>query len=134
VLAQYRKNSSSFFFHGHFLSINESKQTNQRKQITKPLDDVEVTENTYPISDIYYGTLLTGAAMRNIRSSKSIVSSSDNLGIIAHRFVGHQANITFKLEIDHEKKKVVLCGSVPPYFKTDSLITSDLTLEWGFRE
>jgi hypothetical protein len=72
--------------------------------------------------------------MRNIRKGKSIVSSCDERGVIAHCLNHHDSNISFCLKIDVEKKKLAITSNSPPVFDGGSVTTTDLTFEWNFRE
>jgi hypothetical protein len=92
------------------------------------------TITSFNIADIYYGTLITGAAMRNIQRIKSIVANDDEFGIIAHHLMNYDLKTSFSLTIDTEKKKLGIVGDFDISETFISEINGALAFEWNFQE
>ena len=92
------------------------------------------TTTSFKITDIHYGTLVTGAAMRNIHRGKSIVSGYDEFGIIAHRLMNDECKTSFSFDIDIEKKKLAIKAQFALILTDNSDIATELKFEWNFRE
>ncbi len=92
------------------------------------------TTNKFKITDIYYGTLITGAAMRNIQRSNSLVSNNEEFGIIAHRLRNYECQTSFSLSIDTEKRRLAIIGEFDSFLETNSVLSRALKFEWSFRE
>ncbi len=93
------------------------------------------TTANFKISDIHYGTLITGAAMRNIQRRNSIVSNNDEFGIIAHNLMNRDLHKTsFSFNIDTENKKLAIIGRFDLFEMFTSDLTKTLKFEWNFRE
>ncbi len=102
--------------------------------ITTTLNDKPTTAN-FKISDIHYGTLITGAAMRNIQRRNSIVSNNDELGIIAHNLMNRDLdNTSFTFNIDTANKTLAIIGEFDLFEVFTSELTETLKFEWNFRE
>ena len=71
----------------------------------------KLTSTNFKIADIYYGTLITGAAMRNIQKTDSLVSNDDGFGIVAHRLQNYDLQTSFSLCIDTKKQKLAIIGT-----------------------
>ncbi|CAF2105210.1 unnamed protein product [Rotaria magnacalcarata] len=130
--------SKTFVFKGQQLHINHShnkplqqpKNTPITRTTTTTSDNISKSLNL-TITDIHYGTLITGAAMRNIQTENSTVSNDSKCGIIAHRLLTDKC-INMNLNIDTDKKKIAIIGN----FQLDHTDYSDsattLKFEWNF--
>ena len=82
---------------------------------TPPFQDLDTgnaASVSCSISDIYYGTLVMGAAMRNIHKRRSsIIPSDDEFGVIGHPFDRNGFNIPFTITLNSEKRTTALVGS-----------------------
>ena len=88
----------------------------------------------FKITNIHYGTLITGAAMRNIYKKNSIVSNPVEYGIVAHRLMNCDYKTTFSFAIDVDKKKFEIAATVT-LFQLDFMETTTiLKFEWDFQE
>ena len=104
-------------------------------QATQTLGEKNVSTVSYSISDIYYGTLITGAAMRNIhKRPSSIVSSHDEFGVIGHSFSGTGINVPFTVTLDPKKRKIALVGETTSNTAGVMDVTDRLSFEWRFSE
>ncbi|UJR27682.1 hypothetical protein I4U23_008960 [Adineta vaga] len=126
-----------FTFKYNALNIDRpKKQTQQTNAPSSPSDtnNFESNDITFPITDIHYGTLITGAAMRYIHRGNSIISNSDDYGIVAHRLMNYDYETNFRFVINVDKKKLSIVArymSFPTeYF--DSI--NELKFEWNFQD
>jgi hypothetical protein len=94
----------------------------------------EPTTTSVNIADIYYGTLITGPAMRNIQRINSIVANDHEFGIIAHHLMNYDLKTSFNLNIDTEKKKLSIIGNFDVSETPFSDIRGALKFEWNFQE
>jgi hypothetical protein len=119
------------------LNINRnnppSQQPNKTPPVTTTIDD-KPTTISFKIADIHYGTLVTGAAMRNIHRGNSIVSGYDEFGIIAHRLINDEHRTFFSFDIDMEKKKLAIVAHFDLILDDASDLVTVLKFEWNFRE
>ncbi|CAF3656841.1 unnamed protein product [Rotaria sordida] len=136
VLYKSEKKSVAFVFHGKKLDIKRINRSSQPPANTLPtMTRINSTPTSinFKITDIHYGTLITGAAMRNIQTGNSIVSNVDQFGIIAHRLIPDQCKI-FELNIDIDKKKLAISGKLDVILTSDITINTGLKFEWNFRD
>jgi len=119
------------------LNINRnnrpSQQPNKTPPVTTTIND-KPTTISFKITDIHYGTLVTGAAMRNIHRKNSIVSGYDEFGIIAHRLINDEYKTSFSFDIDMEKKKLAIVAEFELILTLFSDMSTQLKFEWNFRE
>ncbi len=119
------------------MNISPGKRSSKKPTIIPPIvigtNDTPTT-NKFKITDIYYGTLITGAAMRNIQRSNSLVSNNEEFGIIAHRLRNYECQTSFSLSIDTEKRRLAIIGEFDSSLETDSALSGALKFEWSFRE
>lgn len=84
----------------------------------------------YQITDIYYGTLITGAAMKNLHGTDNNAA----FGIIAQRLIDNDVEISYHLHIDTIKKKLAIVGIFnvhePGLFEKRTTVK----FEWNFHE
>ena len=127
----------NFVFQGNELKIGRNKRSFQQRNkilfITITNNDKPTTAS-FKITDIHYGTLITGAAMRNIHRPNSIVDGYDEFGIIAHRLMNDEYNASFSFDIDMEKKKLAIIAKLDLTLENTSDISIELKFEWNFRE
>lgn len=127
------------------MDIKRSNRSGSQAPITQ--SNTEVFKSLFPtthfnIRDIYYGTLITGTAVRNIQRGNSTFSNNDEFGIIVHHLMTSERSFSFNLTIDIENKKLAITGTLemhdafesewPDSFMSDS--TNALKFEWDFRE
>jgi len=110
-----------------------SQQPNKTPPVTTTINE-KPTTNSFKIADIHYGTLVTGAAMRNIYRANSIVSGYDDFGIIAHRLINDEHKTSFSFDIDMEKKKLAIVAHFGLMLDDASDLSTVLKFEWNFRE
>lgn len=127
-----------FVLEGNTLEMSWPKPSASQLLNTVPSQDLRTgnaTSFSYGISDIYYGTLITSATMRNIHKQRnSIVSSGDEFGVIGHPFDRSGSNIPFTLTLDSKKRRIALVGrpmSSIDETPSDSVL---LSFEWRFSE
>ncbi len=119
------------------MNITPPKRSPQKPTILPPIvigTNNTPTTNKFKITDIYYGTLITGAAMRNIQKSNSLVSNNEEFGIIAHRLRNYEYQTSFSLSIDTEKRRLAIIGEFDSFLETNSVLSRALKFEWSFRE
>jgi hypothetical protein len=119
------------------LNISRVKLSSQKPIIIPPITTIINSPPTtidFKITGIHYGTLITGAAMRNIQRRGSIVSNNDEFGIIANHLINDDYKTSFSFEIDTEKKKLAIIGEFDLVMTIVSEVTGALKFEWNFRE
>lgn len=92
------------------------------------------TSSSFNIADVYLGTLITGAAMKNIQKTKSIVSNDDRFGIVANHLKNYELSTSFSFQIDVEKKKLSIVGAFDVAETSFLDISGKLKFEWNFQE
>lgn len=123
-----------FRFNGISLNI---KRPNPRIKLDNMFPDLGSNTNkneeyvSVPIEDIYYGRLITGNAIKNIRRKRSIVSSCEDFGIIANHLMINATNKTFSFKVDGEQKKITITSGCN-LFAFDG--SSAIEFEWDFHE
>jgi hypothetical protein len=87
------------------------------------------------ITGIYYGTLITRAAMRNIYKEDNITDDKQ-LGIIAHELAISGYNLPSRFRIDEQSKKFTILVSNNSMYDITIAddVTIDLLFEWNFHE
>ena len=135
--------ANKFVLNGNELRINRPKPPMSKSENTphaQTLEQEKLLPRRFSITDIYYGTLITGAAMRNIQNRSGIVCSNDEFGVIGHPFQRNKMDVPFTITLDPEKRRIVLVGETVWSSKgtADSekktTITERLLFEWGFKE
>lgn len=72
--------------------------------------------------------------MRNLQRTKSIVANDDTFGIIAHHLMKHDSQMSFRLDIDPEKKKIAIASSINIGDARITDINVTVKFEWNFQE
>jgi hypothetical protein len=120
------------------LDIKPKQRPTQKPTIdlltTIAFNSREPTTTNINIADIYYGTLITGPAMKNIQRINSIVANDHEFGIIAHHLMNYAFKTSFSLNIDSEKKKLSIIGNFDVSETLFSDISGTLKFEWNFQE
>jgi hypothetical protein len=130
--------SAQFNFCGRVLRISTPKPNGQQRSNKKPT--TQVVENRsnaidLKITGIYYGTLITRAAMTNIDKEDNITDDK-RLGIIANELTISGYNLPSRFIIDEQSRKfaIVIANNsmIDPTIAVGASI--DLLFEWSFRE
>ncbi|CAF4541298.1 unnamed protein product, partial [Rotaria sp. Silwood2] len=136
VLYRSETKPTAFVFNGKKLDIKSTNRSSQQPSntllTTTAIIDTATSINI-KITDIHYGTLITGAAMKNIQTENSIVYNADQFGIIAHRLITDKCN-NFRLNIDTEKKKLTIIGALDPMMTDQFVINIQVKFQWNFRD
>ncbi|CAF3855780.1 unnamed protein product, partial [Rotaria sp. Silwood1] len=134
ALHDYERDPSKFVFCNNTLRLGRPKSSHSNTTSTTLAADNTPNTVDYNIADIYYGTLITGITKKNIRRGSSIVSSTDELGVIAHSLTP-ETNISSSFEIDLEKKKLaIIIKTSFDDFETYCSTSNELRFEWNFRD
>ena len=80
--------------------------------------------------------------MKNLQQKTSTTSSNDAFGIVAHRLMDNDSDISFTLRVDTEKKKVAIVGIFNVYGfsylndddNDDNDRSTTVKFEWNFQE
>ena len=122
------------------LTIKRKQRTPQQQQsVTNPWTTItnhqpNAMNRNFQIADIYYGTLITGAAMKNLQRTRSIVANDDKYGIIAHRLMDSDYGTSFSLDIDTNKNKLNIIIRTTIFDGYEKEISTNLKFEWNFQE
>jgi len=127
--------SNVFRFNGVSLNIKRPNPRIKLDNISRDLI-LNISSNNekfvnVAIEDIYYGRLITGNAIKNIRRKRSIVSSREDFGIIANHLMINATNKTFSFTIDGEQKKITITSGCN-LFAFDG--SSTIEFEWNSHE
>ena len=130
--------SAQFVFRGRVLRISSPKSNGQQRP--KTTTTTQAVENRPKIIDlnitgIYYGTLITRAAMKNIDKENN-TTNDKRLGIIANELTLSGYNLPSRFIIDEQSRKFAIVISndsrYDPAIPNGASI--DLIFEWSFRE
>ena len=129
VLYQYGRFPQKFTFKTRRLKIDRCKKSQQTKKAMTADQSVGTSMAnvlSLPISNVYYGTLIVGTAMKNITGA----DGADDFGFIAHRLVDNERNKYIRLRIDHLERtfSVVISSYQSEYEHT----STSLSFEWPF--
>ena len=139
ALHDYERESSTFMFNGRTLRLSFAKAASQqqsRNAAARPLAAFQDKPTTVAcnIEDVFCGTLITESAMRNIRTANGIASSGDGSGVIGHRLSGDHLNVTFKFEVNREKRNFAIVIVAPVQVEDSSVVCNERRFEWTFQE
>ncbi len=121
------------------LRISHCKPSHQqipkKTTTTEPANSASDAVNLN-ITDIYYGTLITGAAMKNIYREENNVIGPKTFGIIANSLFKFGYNLPTRFLIDEKNKKFAIIVSNNSMYENTiaSGVCVDLEFEWNFRE
>ena len=116
-------------FKARQLKINRCKNSQQAKKATatdQSVGNSMANVLSLPISNVHYGTLIVGTAMKNITH----IDDVDDFGFIAHRLVDNERNKYIHLQIDHQERtfSVIISSCKSEYEHT----STSLSFEWTF--
>jgi len=131
--------TSNFIFRGTLLRISHCKPSTQQasnKTVTKKLVDSTSGTVDWNITNIYYGTLITRAAMRNIYQEDNNVTHPNRFGVIAHSLIENGTNLSSRFVIDEKNKKfaIIISNSATYNNMIADGVSIDIQFEWNFRE
>ncbi|CAF1676730.1 unnamed protein product [Rotaria magnacalcarata] len=127
----------TFVFKGQQLRINPS----HKKPYQQPKNTLITTITSDNISkiiklkitDIHYGTLISGTSMGNIQTQNSTIHNNSKYGIIANRPLADK-HTSAHLNIDEDKKKIAITCDFQLYSMGSCQSSTTLKFEWDFRD
>lgn len=121
------------------LVIKRKQRSPQQQSVTNLLN--MLTNNltmrpdpSFNITDIYYGTVITGAAMKNLQRTRSIIANDDKYGIIAHRLMNSDVPTAIHLDIDINKSRIAIITTTNIFDGYANDISTKIKFEWNFQE
>lgn len=72
--------------------------------------------------------------MKNLQRTKSIIANDDKFGIIAHHLMEYDSQMSSRLHIDSDKKKIAIISSMNSFDSSTSYKRETVKFEWNFEE